>query len=610
MPDRTPDRVAAEAHTAWAKVADELVWDKPWHVLCEPDGRLGRWFIGGRLNLSVNCIDRHLLERADQPVILWEGEPGDRRALTYAELHEEVCALAGALRGLGVGVGDRVALHLGWLPETVAVMLACARIGAVHTVLPTPLPPEALAERLDAFRPKVVFTQDGAWRHGTILPLKAHADEALAAVGGVECLVVVRRTGLDVAWYEGDRWLHELLASGRPGTPAPDTSPVPVDAEHHVLAVPLANRRGRPVSVLHGTANLLASAVAVHRYGLADPGVFWCAAEISWIGAQVHGVYGPLACGDPAVMFEGMLDVPTRRRAWDIVERYRVRTLITTPTVLRRLRGWSGRPPSPASVASLRRVVTMAESADEQLADWLTHEVGKGQITVADAWGQMELSGIASVDRPLDSDRLPDAGLAIVDEAMREVPDGERGELVVRQPWAGMLRDLEGPGSADTAQRRWRRPGVYSTGDMVRRRAAGRLEFLGRLDEVVSISGQLVSLNEVREVLTEHPFVEAAEVADRADPRLGQSLVAAVVLYSSARGLDDTALARELFETVREVLGGLARPRALLLADRFGDDLPTPALRRALVALAASASETPVRVTWSQIQAAAAAQPD
>ncbi|MPY77813.1 MAG: AMP-binding protein [Actinophytocola sp.] len=600
-----PERDVAEGLVPWAAVADQLDWDKPWTTLYADDGRYGRWFAGGTFNLAVNCVDRHLPERGEHVAISWEGEPGDRRTLTYRQLHDEVVALAGALRTLGVCVGDRVALHMGWLPETVVAMLACARIGAVHTVLPTPLPAEALAERLEDFGPRVLFTQDGAWRHGTILPLKARADEALGAVGGIEHTVVVRRTGVNVAWYEGDRWLHDLVAGTRPGGTAPDTDPVPVDAEHPTLACHLVNRRSRPVSVLHGAATLAASALAMHRTALAEGDVFWCAGDVSWVGAQAHGVYGPLLAGSSAVMFEGTLDVPTRHRTWDIVRRYGVTTLVTTPTVIRLLRGWSRRPPEPDVVASLRRVVMIAEPVDSPLTAWLAEDVGRGEITVADGWGQVQLGGVVSVDVPIDADALPDPGFAIVDADGAELPDGATGELVMRLPWAGTLRDMEGAGAEDVAKRHWHRAGSYSTYDLARRKPDGTLEFLGRLDEVASVSGQLVSLGEVRQVLLDHPFVVAAEVVERADSQLGRSLAAAVVLASDVAA--DQSVARDLLDAVRDVLGGLARPRALVFVDRFGDELSADVLRRTLGLLTAGVGEEPLHLTWQQILAAAPA---
>jgi acetyl-CoA synthetase len=593
----------------WREVAADLQWMQPFHTLYSPDPPYGRWFEGGLINLSVNCVDRHAARSPATPAILWEGEPGDRRRLGYAELAAEVAGFAAALRGLGVKPGDRVALHLGWLPETVVAMLACARLGAVHTVVPTPLPVEALAERLEDFAPRLLITQDGAWRHGTILPLKARADEALAAVGGVEHTVVVRRTGVDIAWYAGDRWWHELPAE----PDGPGAEPAALPAAHHLLAAPMATRGGRPVSALHGTANLLAAASAVHRHGLSRGGVFWCAGDIAWLGTQVHGVYGPLSWGDTAVMFEGTLDVPHRDRAWEIVARYGVNTLLSSPSVMRRLRGWARRPPQAEAVASLRRVVTLGEALEADLAGWLATSIGPGGTEVGDAWGQIELGGIVNVDRPADPRRQPDPGFALLGEDGAPVKRGERGELVLRHPWAGTLRSLEGAGAGD-AVRHWRRfPDGYATGDIASlaedagatedEAARDRLVFHGRLDEVVSVSGQMVSLTEVRDVLLSHPFVAEAEVCERPDARLGRSLAAAVVLIPGVAG--DSALARDLLDAVREMLGGLARPRALGFAEAFPAELPAAARRAGLSVLLTGAGEDPVFLTPDQLRTAA-----
>jgi len=606
--------MAEPADPRWATVADTLAWTTPPGAAYEPVGRFGRWFRDGRLNAAANCVDRH---PADRPAIHWEGEPGDRRTLTFGELGSEVAALAVALRGLDVGPGDRVALHLGWLPEAVAAMLACARIGAPFCLIPTPLPVEALAERLEFVAPRVLITQDGAWRHGTIIPTKSRVDDALTAAGGVQHTVVVRRTGLDVAWYEGDRWLHDLLAPARMPPPAPiDTAPArselaspaarakidaapALPAEHPLLLTWLANRRGRPVLAVHGTANLLAAASAVHRYGLSPGGVFWCPVDLAFIGSQVHGVLGPLACGDTTVMFEGTVDVPNHRRLWDIIERYAVNTVLTTPSVLARVRGWADAAPPESARRTLNRVVAMGEPLRPDLRAWIADRVTGDKDAVVDAWGQIELGGIVAVDAPADPGRLPGAGPAVLDGA-GEVPDGTAGELVLRRPWAGTLRGIEGEIGYD----HWaRRPGVYATGDRAVRHGTGQLEFLGRIDPVVSVSGQLVSLAEVRDVLLEHPFLGAAEVVSVADPRTGRRIVACVVPTPDA--LAGPILASELVATVREALGGLARPQTVLFVDRFGTDLTDDVRRRALDVVAASVDDATAHVTWSQVQAAA-----
>lgn len=589
----------AESLPRWERVAAELDWARPYDDLYRPHPPYGEWFSGGLFNVAVNCVDRHLQQRPHQPAVLWEGEPGDRVEVTYAELHDQVVRLATALRRMGVGAGDRVALHLAWLPETVVAILACARIGAIYTVIPVPLPVEALTLRLEDFDPRVLFTQDGGWRHGAIVPLKARADEALEGTGGVQHTVVVRRTGVQVSWFEGDRWYHEVLAA-EPATGHHD-APAELASDHPVVAVHLANRRGLPVAVRHGAATLMASALAIHRYGVCEGDIFWCAGDLAWLGAQAHGVFGPLLAGTQAVMYEGTLDVPSPDRTWTTIQRYQVTSFLTSPPIVRSLRGWSQTVPAEAT-ASLRRVTTIGERLDPDLRDWLQGVVG-ADVTVADGWGQVELGGIVTIDRPVDPDRLPDPGFAILDADGRDVAPGSSGEWVMCGPWAGTMRGVDGP-EGDPTENHWtRHPGRYATGDLARRDAGGRVEFLGRIDEVVSVSGQLVSLNEVRDALLEQPFVVAAEVVERVDRTLGRSLAGAVVLHPDAP--DGPAVARDLQDAVREMLGGLSRPRAMLVVDRFEDDLDAPARRRALAVLAASVEADPVAVSWEQVLAAA-----
>lgn len=577
----------------WRRVADELHWETPFTELFRSNPPYGDWFVGGRLNLSVCCLDRHLHTRGEQTAMFWEGEPGDRRAVSYRELHGEVAALSAALRQMGVGIGDRVALHLGWVPETVVAMLACARIGAEFTVIPVPLPVEALALRLDDFGPRVLFTQDGGWRHGAILPLKARADEALEATSGVQHTVVVRRTGVQVSWFEGDRWYDEVVGSAAQNSTAPEALP----ADHPVAAVHLANRRGRPVAIRHGQGTLAASALAIHRYGLAAGDVTWCAGDLAWLGAQAHGVLGPLLAGGTAVMYEGTLDVPAPDRAWQIIDRYQVSSLLTSPSIVRALRGWSLTAPE-GSTASLQRVTTIGDRLDPDLRTWLK-EVLAESVAVADGWGQVELGGIVAIDDPVDPQRLPDPGFALLDDRGSPVRSGSPGEWVMLHPWAGTMRDVDAPEDDPTAAHWTRHPGVYATGDTARRDPSGRLQFLGRMDEVVSVSGQLVSLTEVRDALLEQPFVADAEVVERSDKQLGRSVAAAVVLHPGAPS--DDATLRELQEAVRELLGGLSRPRSLLVVDRFGDELEPAVRRNALAAMAASVQAESARLTWEQV---------
>ena len=599
-----------EALARWAEAAGDLRWARPCHTVHRDEGPGGRWFPGGALSAAANCLDRHLPERADQAAIHWEGETGERRTFTYAALQAEVVTFADALRGLGVGPGDRVALHLGWLPETVVAMLACARLGAVHGVLPASLPADALADRLSDLQPKVVVTQDGAFRHGLIVPSKSRADEALAAAGGVEATVVVRRVGVDVAWYEGDRWYHDLVAAPRPGrrkVPAGAAGdPAPVASDHPLLTVPLAHRRGRPTWIVHGTGGYLVAAATVHRRALTTRpnDVFWCAAEIAWIGGQSHGVYGPLACGATTVMSEGTLDVPSRSRAWEIIERYGVNALVTTPSVVRNLRQWVDTPPARADLSSLRLIVTLGERIDAETRNWLDFEVGGGRALVADAWGQTELAGLVSVTPAAAGAAVPDPGLEVVDDRGRPVPAGEVGELVLLHPWPGTFIDVEG--GPDPGEAWWGPyPGAYATGDDARRETGGRITVLGRRDPVVSISGQQVSLTEVGRILEEHPLLVAVEVVAVPDERRGQALCACVVLDSKAEAGDE--LARELRTYVHDALGGLARPRTVAFVEDFPAALAGETRRRALRLLCTANPADWFTVTAAQLAAAATA---
>lgn len=604
--------VGASAVESWESIATELLWDTPWGRVWDESPPLGSWFVGGQLNVSSNCLDRHLPELADEVAIFWEGEPGDSREITYGELHREVLALVRALRGMGVVTGDRVALHLGWIPEAAVALLACARIGAVCTSFPTPLHVDGLTERLVDFSPKVVFTQDGAWRRGAILPLKARADDALSAAGEVEHTVVVRRTGVDITWYEGDRWYHELISSARPGAGRAEEPAEPLPSDHPLLVSHLANRRGRPVSVVHSTANVLVSAMAIHRYGVNDGRVFWLPGDASWLATQIHGLYGPLCNGDTTVMFEGVLDTPTHARAWEVIERYAVNTVLLSPSVARALREWSAEV-DPGRLGSLRRCVTFGEESDPDLAHWLSTGLAPQPVSVADAWGQVELGGIVAVDAPQAPGALPDPGLSVVDADGVSVPSGASGELVLTRPWPGTATAVFGAAAEEVVREHWGSyPGAYATGDLARRTETG-WDYLGRRDQVVSVSGHRVSLTEVQEVLLEHPCVQSADVVEVHLRGRGQAVAAAVVLDRSvATSRDLEALATEMLDGVRDTLGGLARPRSLLVLDRVNDEITARDRRTAISALAGSAATPPgaIEISWSQVLAAAGYQPE
>ena len=592
MPEQpTSSRSRRAAIEAWGPIADELVWSTPYRELFREHPPYHDWFVGGELNLAVNCTEQHLPERAERVALWWEGEPGDRRSLTFAELHAQVLRLAGGLRDLGVTRGDRVALHLGWLPETVVAMLAALRLGAEVTVIPVTLPVEALSSRLADYQPRVLFTQDGGWRRGAILPLKARADEAIEATSGIQHTIVLRRTGVQVDWFEGDRWYDEVTA-GRTDPGPPEALP----AQHPALAVHLANRRGHPVAIRLGGANLAAVALANHRYAMSDGGVFWGAADVAWLGAQSHGIFGPLLAGATSVMYEGTLDYPDPARTWQIIERYGVTSLLTSPSIVGALRGWSLT--APRGTGSLRRVVTIGDRLEPELRSWLAGVLGD-RVTLADAWGQLELGGIVAHEPHVAAPQMPAPGFEIVGPDGAAVPEGEVGEWVMQHPWAGMMRSTDAGDDDPTAYHWERHPGRYATGDLARITADGQVEFLGRVDEVISVSGQLVSLTEVRDTLLDQPFVAEAEAFERADVHLGRSVGAAVVLEPGAPR--DPASLRALQESVREVLGGLSRPRVVLVLDRFGTELTGLDLRRALAVVSTATGTEPLPVTWEQV---------
>jgi acetyl-CoA synthetase len=585
----------------WAAAAHRLTWDRPWEQVVgpSPDGRgRPRWFPGGRLNLAVNAVHRHVPSRGDHVALYWEGEPGDRREVTFADLEREVVALADALASLGVGAGDRVALHLGLVPEAVVAMLACARLGAVHAVMPAVLPADALSDRLRDLAPRLLITQDGAWRHGVVLPLKSRADEALTAVGSVEHTVVVRRAGIDVPWFEGDRWYHELVAAPRPGAAAAHVPPVSVASDHPLLVVYVANRRGRPTGVVHGTGGYLTYCLETHRtLSPDDAGVTWTPAELVWLAAQSHGIFGPLLAGQAAVIYEGMLDTPTHGRAWEIVARYGVTTLVATPSVVRALRRWVDGSPLPEQVAALSVIVTAGEAIDADTERWLREEVGHGEAIVVNGWGQTELGAVVSLQPDPPGGGFPDAGLEVVDPDGAPLPPGRAGDLVLRRPWPGTALGVHGapdllPGRVED------RPGEHVTGDRARRREDGTIEYLGRSDRVFSVSGQLVSATEVKQVLEEHPFVTRAEAVDRPDPRTGRAVVACVEVAEGSSA--DARLAVELRAHVHDLLGGLSQPQSVLFVDRFPAHAPSEALVPALQRLAVT-SEPVGRLTEEQV---------
>lgn len=560
----------------WAAVAATIQWQTPWETLWDSDDLPGRWFVGGELNVATNCLDRHLERHSDRVAVIWEGEPGDQRAFTYGDLHVQTCALARSLEGLGITAGDRVALFLGGIPELIVAALGCARIGAVTSLLPASLPAAAAADRLVAFQPRIVVAQDGAWRHGVVLPIKARLDEALEATTSIEHVVVVRRTGMDIAWYDSDRWYHELVAPemGRADHPAPAL------AAEHPLFVHYVPGSDPLRGVVQRTAGIVAAATAIHRYALAPDSddVLWPALEVAYSGWTAHGLLGPLLCGATLVAYEGMLDTPSHDRTWQIIERYGVTSVLTFPTVVHRLRDWWSSGVPTEHLRSLRRVATLGEPLEEPERKWLTEAAGGRPLVVLDGWGQHELGGIAAFTPSPESAALPDPGRDVVDEAGCSLPAGVTGELVLRHPWPAT--SLNPIGEPDRYSKGPDGTALYRTGDLARRNPDGHITLVERLDRMVKVLGQYVSPVSVADVLTEHPMVAAAEVVQVRDEKAGRFLVAWVVPEQNA--LPSPELASELRKDLHEMLGGLSVPHAVGFVEAFPPGLSATHLRVAL----------------------------
>lgn len=628
MPEPTPawlEQLAQDVRAEWQPLVDALEWETPPRAVWEPPtapGSAGTWCPGGAIDVARNLVHRHAEAHGERIAIHWEGEPGDRSSLTYAELSHEVDRAVDALRGLGVGSRDVVALHTGGLPEAVITMIACMSIGASWSMLPVSLPSEALGLRIEQLSPTVLLTQDGAWRRGTVLPLKSRADEALASSSSVETTVVIRRTGMDVAWFHGDVWYPDLLGDTAPEAPAGSEDPVP-SAGPGPTAVPVRSAALPPDHVLctrqqasgaptarlteHTVAGVLLQSAAVHRAVRTGP-VVWCASDVSWAVSTWHGLIGPLLFGDTVVVYEGTLDVPDHQRALDIIERYDVSTLITTPSVMRTLRSWRIEDSIADRGTSLQRLMTAGEPVEEPLREWMERTFSPVGCEVADGWGQVELTGIVLVTGSttlLDSARvdarpLP-AGSGHPDASAAQDEGGRSGQAVLQRPTPGSINlaeHLEGAWAAGSADV------LVATEDLITVDAHGAPHFQGRADRVVSVSGQLISLPAVERALEEHPFVARALAVRAHRENSGSTIVACVVLD----GTPSDAVARDLIATVNAELGGLARPRLIVFVDRMDPPLDRSALARALTALVPSRTVWASR-TWEDVVAAVQAPP-
>jgi acetyl-CoA synthetase len=579
------DRAALERRTAdaladpdryWTGEIDRLAWTRrPTRMdesRFEADGFGVRWFEDGLLNVAENCLDRHLAARGDQVAIVWEpDEPSEEpRRITYRELHEQVCRFANVLKALGVGMGDRVMIYLPMVPEAAVAMLACARVGAIHSVVFGGFSPESIAGRIEDCGPKLLVTADEGRRGGKRIPLKANVDAALARGGSVEHVVVLRATGGAVDWTEGrDRWWHEAVAEAPADCPA-----VAVPAEHPLFILYTSGSTGKPKGVVHGSGGYLLWAALTHQlcFGYRAPEIFWCAADVGWITGHTYIVYGPLANGATTLMYEGLPNWPTPSRIWEVIDRHQVASLFTAPTVLRALMREGDEPVKRTSRASLRVLGSVGEPINPEAWRWYHGVVGDGRCPIVDMWWQTETGGglIAPLPgtTPLKpgSATLPLPGVEpqIVDAEGKVLEGAAEGNLVIARSWPGQMTGVWGDADRFFQTYFTTFPGKYTTGDGARRDADGYYWITGRVDDVINVSGHRLGTAEVESALVLHPAVAEAAVVGYPHDIKGQGIYAYVTLKSGQAAGDD--LRRALRDHVRREIGPIATPDALQFA--------------------------------------------
>jgi acetyl-CoA synthetase len=568
------DRAASDIEGFWAELArSNLHWFQPFTKTLEWNIPDVKWFVGGKTNASFNCLDANIAAgRGGKTAILWEGEPGDTRRLTYQELHEEVCRLASALKGLGVQAGDVVSIYMPMTPELAVAMLACARIGAVHSVIFAGFSAEAIAERNRDAKAKVQLTSDGLHRRGQVLKLKDTVDEALSKSPSVEHCVVLRRVGNPVNMQPGrDHWWHELTGNASPDCPAE-----PLDSEHPLFILYTSGSTGKPKGIRHSTAgyNLYVKATFEWVFDHRDDDIFWCTADCGWITGHSYVVYGPLSAGATVLMYEGAPNYPAEDRFWSLVEKYGVTILYTAPTAIRAFIKWGDHHVDKHDLSSLRLLGSVGEGINPQAWIWYHQKIGGGRCPIVDTWWQTETGGImmsplpgAMPTKPGSCTRpLPGISPRIVGANGEPLPPERGGMLCIDQPWPGMLRGVWGDPERFKETYWTKVPGMYLTGDNARLDSDGYYWIMGRIDDVINVSGHRLSTIEVESALVSHPAVAEAAVVGKPDEIKGQGIAAFVTLRCEA----DDKLREDLKLHVRKEIGALAQPDEI----RFTNALP------------------------------------
>jgi len=563
----------------WARQAAELLdWSQDWHTILEWDLPFAKWFVGGKLNASYNCVDRHVeAGRGDQVAFHWEGEPGDTRTVTYADLLGEVSRFAAVLRSLGVAKGDRVAIYMPMIPELPVAMLACARLGAPHSVVFGGFSSDSLRDRINDAEAKVLVTADGGWRRGQEVPLKANADAAVAETPSIDHVVVVRRTEKPVGWDDArDHWYHDLMAGVSDDAAA--VAPEPVDAEDLLYLLYTSGTTAKPKGIMHTTGGYLTQVAFTHKYVFdlhPESDVYWCAADIGWVTGHSYIVYGPLANGATSVMYEGSPDFPARDRWWSIIERYKVSVLYTAPTAIRTFMKWGTEHPDSRDLTSLRVLGSVGEPINPEAWIWYFEHIGGGRCPLVDTWWQTETGAIlisplpgATTLRPGSATfPLPAIAAEVVDDKGRPCHTGG-GYLTLTRPWPSMLRGIYGDPER-YHQTYWSKfEGRYFAGDGARVDEDGYFWLMGRVDDVMNVSGHRVSTAEVESALVDHPSVAEAAVVGAKDQTTGQAIIAFVTLKGGRDASREHGEA--LRQHVSKKIGAVARPRTVI----FTDDLP------------------------------------
>jgi len=560
----------------WKKQAlNRISWFKePTEVLDDSNPPFFKWFKDGELNLSYNCLDRHLENDGDRVAYYWEGEPGDTQEITYRDLYERVCKLSNALKSLGVQKGDRVAIYLGMTPEIVVSMLACARIGAVHSVVFGGFSSEALADRINDAEAKVVITADGAWRRGDIVPLKENVDGSLDLTEFIESVIVVKRTGQEINMKDGrDYWYDEIVEKQ-----STECEPEVMNAEDLLYILYTSGTTAKPKGIVHTQAGYLTGVTTTHSavFDVKENDIYWCAADCGWVTGHSYIVYGPLANKTTSVMYEGAPNAPDEKRLWSIIEKYNVNIFYTAPTAIRAFMKWGDEHPKAHDLSSLRILGSVGEPINPEAWIWYHKNIGNENCAIVDTWWQTEtgsimispLPGITSTKPGSACSSLPGIEGVVVDESGKEVNKGEGGYLAIKSPWPSMLRTIYGDEKRYIKTYWSKYEGMYFAGDGAKYDDDGYIWLLGRVDDVMNISGHRISTAEVESALVSHESVAEAAVIGRADEITGEAIAAFVTLIGTQEG--DDAIIDELRQHVSAKIGPIAKPKSIVITD----DLP------------------------------------